>query len=64
MHTCPTCNTPLVCPHCTGQAGGQSRSPAKQAAARANGAKGGRPIGSGKKRHDAPPSSARRSTPE
>ena len=42
--TCPTCQAPLICPHCTGQAGGKSTSPAKQAAARANGRKGGAPV--------------------
>jgi len=42
---CPTHGTPLVmfCPACRGKSGGKVSTEAKAEAARANGAKGGRP---------------------
>jgi hypothetical protein len=43
MPLCPTHQTPLQCPQCTGTAGGHVTSPRKAAAARANGKRGGRP---------------------
>lgn len=39
---CPIHLIPLICPACTGRAGGQARSEAKTAAARRNAKKGGR----------------------
>ena len=41
---CRIHHTPLVCPACLGAAGGKATSEAKRTAARANGARGGRPC--------------------
>lgn len=44
MPLCRIHRIPLVCPACLGAAGGRAVSDAKTLAARANGAKGGRPC--------------------